>query len=180
MKIVICPGMHSPELTEKLIAVLGQPLDDLLIVPGDRLPVYSPQHVFDFLAPVLPTPLLFIAFSAGVVGAIGAAHEWERQGGTVQGLIAIDGWGVPLGGNFPIHRVSHDFFTHWSSALLGKGLDSFYADPPVEHLTLWHSPDQVQGYGSVGTSHQAISAHHFLIKLIDRYQNLSRYDSEGE
>jgi len=44
--------------------------------------------------------------------------------------------GVPLVGNFPIHRLSHDYFTHWSSAVLGSGNDSFYADPPVEHLEM--------------------------------------------
>lgn len=179
MRIVICPGIHSPELTEQFIAALGQPLDQVLIVPSDRIPVYSPKHIFNFLSPVHPMPLLFIAFSAGVVGAIGAARLWQRQGGKVQGLVAIDGWGVPLFGNFPIHRMSHDFFTHWSSALLGEGLKSFYADPPVEHLTLWHSPDQVQGYGIVETSRQAITANHFLIGLIDRYSKRSRYDSEG-
>lgn len=168
MRIVICPGIHSPELTEQFIAALGQPLDQVLIVPSDRLPVYSPQHIFHFLAPAFPHPLLFIAFSAGVVGAIGAARLWQRQGGTVQGLIAIDGWGVPLFGDFPIHHMSHDFFTHWSSAFLGEERESFYADPPVEHLTLWHSPDHVQGYKVVGTSRQIMTAQHFLMSILDR------------
>ena len=57
----------------------------------------------------------------------------------MKALIAFDGWGVPLVGNFPIYRISHDQFTHWSSELLGKGDKSFYADPPVEHLDLWRS-----------------------------------------
>ncbi|NJK53546.1 MAG: hypothetical protein HC936_13370 [Leptolyngbyaceae cyanobacterium SU_3_3] len=57
----------------------------------------------------------------------------------------MDGWGVPLGGDFPIYRVSHDRFTHWSSAWWVAGLDSFYADPAVAHLDLWRSPQTVQG-----------------------------------
>ncbi|MGB3188280.1 MAG: hypothetical protein WBB43_02490, partial [Limnoraphis sp.] len=64
----------------------------------------------------------------------------------VKALIALDGWGVPLGGNFPIYRISHDRFTHWSSALLGGGVESFYADPPVEHLDLWSSPQTARGW----------------------------------
>ncbi|NES83160.1 MAG: hypothetical protein F6K10_18095, partial [Moorea sp. SIO2B7] len=33
-----------------------------------------------------------------------------------------------------------------SSALLGAGADSFYADPEVEHLDLWRSPQTTQGW----------------------------------
>lgn len=68
------------------------------------------------------------------------------MGGQIKALIALDGWGVPLGGNFPIYRLSHDSFTHWSSALLGGGTESFYADPPVEHLELWRSPQTTKGW----------------------------------
>jgi hypothetical protein len=74
-------------------------------------------------------PLLLIGFSAGVVGAIAAANLWQGQGRRVAAVIAVDGWGVPQVGDFPLHRVSHDYFTHWSSAVLGAGADSFYADP---------------------------------------------------
>lgn len=91
-------------------------------------------------------PLAFVSFSAGVVGAIGAAWMWQFLGGTVKAFIAFDGWGVPLWGSFPIHRFSHDEFTHWSSALLGAGSDSFYADPPVAHLDLWAKPQIAQGW----------------------------------
>ncbi|MCU0568633.1 MAG: hypothetical protein MUF49_18805 [Oculatellaceae cyanobacterium Prado106] len=93
-------------------------------------------------------PLFFVGFSAGVVGAIGAARLWHQWGGQVQGLAAFDGWGVPLWGDFPIYRISHDAFTHWSSALLGAGQASFYAEPPVSHLALWRSPETVQGWSN--------------------------------
>jgi hypothetical protein len=171
MKIVICPGIHPAEWTEEFVKGLlflqatheesfrdvpkelhsqepglhSQELPNILIFPPEN-PAYSPLHLLEFLSPFSPDPLLFIAFSAGVVGAIGAARLWQKQGGTVKALIALDGWGVPLEADFPIHRVSHDYFTHWSSALLGKGSDSFYADPGVAHLELWRSPQTVLGH----------------------------------
>lgn len=108
------------------------------------------MHILEFLqqkyrGQVLPK-LIIISFSAGVVGAISAAWGWQLMGGKIEALIAFDGWGVPLVGNFPIYRISHDYFTHWSSSLLGKGDKSFYADPPVNHLDLWRSPQQVIGW----------------------------------
>ena len=51
---------------------------------------------------------MFIAFSAGVVAAVTAAMQWQGEGGKIKGLIAFDGWGVPLLGDFPVYRVSHD------------------------------------------------------------------------
>jgi len=147
MSIIICPGMHSVELTNQFLAGFGETFSQALIFPTDQFPVYSALHVLQFIQAaelrqneLEQSPLLFIAFSAGVVGAIGAARLWHRSGGCVKAVIAIDGWGVPLYGDFPIHRISHDFFTHWTSAGLGAGQDSFYADPAVEHLALWRSP----------------------------------------
>ncbi|KAM3109174.1 hypothetical protein [Phormidesmis sp. 146-33] len=161
LKVVICPGMHSPALTENFMNGLRSLqdtrqgslqaeglhyLEQSVTFPIEKLPAYSPLHLLEFLAPLSGDPLLFIAFSAGVVGAIGAARLWQKRGGTVKALIALDGWGVPLEANFPIHRASHDYFTHWSSALLGNGLDSFYADPGVGHLDLWRSPQTISGH----------------------------------
>lgn len=161
MKVVICPGMHPAALTEDFVNGLrsvqvtcngslgltqrSHYLEQPVIFPTENFPAYSPLHLLEFLSPFSAAPLVFVAFSAGVVGAIGAARLWQKQGGTVKALIALDGWGVPMDANFPIHRVSHDYFTHWSSALLGRGLDSFYADPDVEHLDLWRSPQMVSG-----------------------------------
>lgn len=174
MKIVICPGMHPPELTEQFVASLGRSEEEFLMFPSDRLPVYSPQHILEFLSDTpRSTPLIFIGFSAGVVGAIAAANRWQTGGGTVRSLIAIDGWGVPVFGNFPIHRLSHDYFTHWSSALLGSGTDSFYADPPVEHLDLWRSPQTATGYWVSSTKPRSVrlSADTFLSTLLDNYSH---------
>ncbi|WP_421656938.1 hypothetical protein [Leptothermofonsia sp. ETS-13] len=112
---------------------------------------------------------MFIGFSAGVAGAIGAAWGWQWWGGKVKALIALDGWGVPLVGNFPIHRVSHDYFTHWSSALLGAGEDSFYAEPGVEHLDLWRSPHTASGWHlTAGSSHSPIrtTAARFIMTFV--------------
>jgi hypothetical protein len=156
MTLIVCPGIHNPQLTESFLQSLAnfchQNLGrDWLIFPTTEYPAYDSREVFQFLAPnqVKPSqasPVLFMAFSAGVVGAIGAARLWCLQGGKVKALIAVDGWGVPLMDNFTIHRVSRDYFTHWSSALLGSGSDSFYAQPPVNHLDLWRSPHTVWGW----------------------------------
>ncbi|NDJ17209.1 hypothetical protein [Myxacorys almedinensis] len=183
MKIIVCPGMHSPRLTDTFIAGLDRPEQTFVIFPSDRLPVYSPHHILEFLQPHLSQglPLLWIGFSAGVVGAIAAATQWQTQGGITRSLIAIDGWGVPLYGNFPIYRLSHDYFTHWSSALLGRGSESFYADPPVEHLDLWRSPNTIAGYWIASPSDpsdmnrdslstcSSTTAAAFVATLIDRY-----------
>ena len=85
-----------------------------------------------------------IAFSAGVVGASQLALIWQRLGGQVACLIALDGWGVPLWGDFPIYRLSHDEFTYRTSHWLG-GQSHFWATPSVEHLQLWAAPSQVRG-----------------------------------
>lgn len=164
MRLLICPGVHDSALTEAfLYALLGEigvysTGQAPLIFPTQTYPAYpaySAFHVLQFLDQQLAVedpdrlprpPLLIVAFSAGVAAAIGTAWSWQLWGGRVRGLIALDGWGVPLAGNFPIHRVSHDFFTHWSSALLGKGEDSFYAEPGVDHLDLWRSPQTAIGW----------------------------------
>jgi len=147
----------------------------LIVFPADRLPPYSGGHVFHFVRDRLrqecpdsyrQLPLVWIGFSAGVVGAIAAAWAWQWRGGRVQAFFALDGWGVPLGGDFSIYRLSHDPFTHWSSALLGNGTDSFYADPPVTHLDLWRSPQTIGGWWlSAQGSHRATVAS-FLTALL--------------
>jgi hypothetical protein len=149
---LICPGFHDKNLTNSFVKNLNNQsinLDDLLIFPTDQYPAYSGFHVLQYLQEKCHNKtqkLIIIAFSAGVVAAVTAAWQWQLKGGTIKGLIAFDGWGVPLLGNFPIYRISHDEFTHHSSAILGTGKISFYADPAVEHLDLWRSPDMVQGW----------------------------------
>ena len=188
MTVIICPGAHQPELTESCLQSLAQrhpALNQALVFPSHHQPAFSAFHLLQFLqqrlirpgnlTPGSAAPLTFLSFSAGVVGAIGAALTWSQWGGQVQSVIALDGWGVPLIGNFPIHRVSHDEFTHWSSALLGAGRDSFFADPPVAHLDLWRSPHSVSGWGIRKTVNgdevrSLTTAAEFLIALLRRYE----------
>lgn len=188
MSIIICPGIHEPALTENFISECLSSADDslstqnwgkILIFPADSILALSSLHILQFLSDRLQddlkSPVIFISFSAGVVGAIGAASSWQLLGGNVKAFIAIDGWGVPLAGNFPIHRMSHDYFTHWSSSFLGGGHNNFYAEPPVEHLSMWRSPQTVKGWWvdpPVEVSHPPVhlSATEFLQMLIKRYE----------
>ena len=183
MSVIICAGIHAPELTQKFVLGLEASLSNnsdsylgnILIFPAQDYLATSAFEIVKFLRdrlgePKAANPLTFVSFSAGVVGAIGAAWGWQLLGGHVAAFIALDGWGVPLFGDFSIHRLSHDYFTHWSSALLGSGEDSFYADPPVEHLQMWRSPQTVAGWWVhqvVGTQQQVrLTASDFLNMLI--------------
>ena len=65
-------------------------------------------------------------------------------------LLHLTVGGMPLIANFPIYRVSHDYFTHWSSGILGTGTENFYAEPAIEHLELWRSPELCQGWRTIG------------------------------
>ncbi|MDB9540323.1 hypothetical protein NWP22_10480 [Anabaenopsis tanganyikae CS-531] len=188
MSIIICPGIHEPGLTENFISEClfsapdsckPQNSGKILVFPGDGLLVLSSVHILQFLGDRLrndlKSPVTFISFSAGVVGAIGAACSWQLLGGNIKAFIAIDGWGVPLWGNFPIHRMSHDYFTHWSSSLSGGRHDNFYADPAVNHLSMWRAPQTVKGWwihSSVKASQPPVTltAAEFLQLLIKRYE----------
>lgn len=188
MKVLICPGIHEPGLTQEFLAGLNSSWSDNLNLSSGNILVFwdsnsylslSALHILQFMqerlgSPTDTSPVVFIGFSAGVVGASGAAWGWQLMSGSVKALIAVDGWGVPLGGNFPIHRVSHDFFTHWSSSMLGSGEDSFYADPAVEHLTLWRSPHTVTGWcihpNQTTQPPRRMTAAQFLIMLLNRYE----------
>lgn len=163
------PGIHSVTFTHEFIRSVQPLLDKAWVTPSQVVPVYSPQHVLAFLDMQCEhigldgstlghgsQAILFIGFSAGVVGSIGAARQWQTQGGQVTALIAVDGWGVPLYGDFPIHRVSHDVWTHWSSLHWGPAYDNFYAEPAVAHLELWRSPHTASGIRT-GTQQHNVS-----------------------
>ena len=188
MRLVICPGIHDRKLTDCFLAGLSevwgnvepwqntQTFQSVKIFPAHKHPPFLALDIFHFLCSqeLAGESLVFVSFSAGVVGAIGAALLWQQIGGKVGAFIALDGWGVPLGGNFPIHRISHDRFTHWSSAILGSGGDSFYADRPVAHLDLWRSPQTAQGWqishtaDGIETAKSATAAT-FLVHLLKYY-----------
>lgn len=157
MTLIICPGIHDVALSDRFLTALNQQLQTMeskqrvspeQVLPTERVAPFDGLGVWSWLqgAANPAEPLLLIGFSAGVVGAIAAANFWQAQGRTVAAAIAVDGWGVPQVGDFPLHRVSHDYFTHWSSAVLGAGQASFYADPPVDHLDLWQFPDRARGF----------------------------------
>ncbi|MEA5502602.1 hypothetical protein VB735_05670 [Halotia wernerae UHCC 0503] len=182
---MICPGIHEPALTQSFISgwldssTDSSKCQNIVVFPGQGLLALSSLHILQFLrdrlGDKLESPVVFISFSAGVVGAITAAWKWQLLGGDVKAFIAIDGWGVPLWGNFPIHRLSHDYFTHWSSALLGSGQNNFYAQPPVDHLSLWRSPQTVKGWWidasiNIPPLQVRLSAAEFLHLLVKRYE----------
>ena len=155
---IICPGIHSVALTTSFIEAIHNILGETnyLVLPTERYAPYDPQAIARWLKQYYPSPkdapaLSFISFSAGVVGSIVAANKWQLQGGKIDSFVAFDGWGMPLAGNFPIYRVSHDRFTHYTSTMLGGAKQGFFAEPEVEHLEIWRSPNcwgwQIVGFG---------------------------------
>ncbi|MEM6753984.1 MAG: hypothetical protein AAF630_13530 [Cyanobacteria bacterium P01_C01_bin.38] len=188
MNVIICPGIHESTLTKSFIkslletnsnSSLNQSSVNILEFPANNLSALSGFHIWQFLrdslALELKSPVVFIGFSAGVVGGITAASLWQIFGGNVKAFIAIDGWMVPKIGSFPIHRMSHDYFTHWSSCLLGSGDNNFYAQPAVEHLELWRSPSTVEGYLVDSPSEElplSSTASEFIKILFKRYEEI--------
>ncbi len=153
LAVAICPGFHSAALTDGWVRSLppfaqahiatALPIDAIAIFNWLIQTFGSPSASNQNL-PTAKAPLIAIGFSAGVVGLTGALHLWQHQGGKVAQFFAVDGWGTPIMG-LPVCRLSHDSFTHWSSLPLGAGKVNFYADPGVDHLQLWGSPEQVVG-----------------------------------
>ncbi|NET08739.1 MAG: hypothetical protein F6K09_18115 [Merismopedia sp. SIO2A8] len=201
MVIVISPGFHPSALTDDFLHGLKPLMSKVLVPPREQCPAYSPRHLLTFLHEQChfahskrdsyskrnsqrfsQPPLLLIGFSAGVVSSIGVARQWHAQGGIVKALIAIDGWGVPLYGDFPIHRMSHDPWTHYSSHLLGGTHESFYAEPSVGHLEIWRSPQTTVGISTpastvlskscLSTRPYATTAAQFLRHLLQQYGEL--------
>lgn len=150
---IICPGIHSPQLTESFIQGVRNIIEpkDCLILSTEQYKPYCAISIEQWLKTHYSSPknapvLSFLSFSAGVVGSIIAANQWQLQGGRINSFVAFDGWGMPLLGNFPIYRVSHDRFTHDTSAIFGRGENEFYADPAVSHLELWRLPNACDGW----------------------------------
>ena len=179
MKVIICPGIHKTQLTDSFLnsifrfekELLSNKNSDLLVFPTEKDRAYSPVDIYQWLtSSTTLVELVFICFSAGVVGGFGAASALQLQGVKIKAFVAIDGWGVPLLADFPIYRLSHDYFTHWSSALLGAGKESFYCDPPVPHLTLWEFPEICQGWivkeGKDGVTKIKSSAQNYLQHIL--------------
>ncbi len=184
-QIIVCPGSHPPAWTEQwrqaLTAIAPELTTTLAISPAT--PPWAGHPLRQWLMALLaeastpplgnptqppsdqplgqpPTvqPLIYmVAFSAGCVAAEAIAHYAPHGGYRIGAIFAWDGWGVPLVGPFPVHRLSHDGFTHYTSYRPGgKRGDGprpalghrphFYADPTVPHHQLWQAPHQVQGW----------------------------------
>jgi hypothetical protein len=179
MIVILCPGMHAPQLTDTFWNAVRQRYGELYaeaIPPAQEVPEANvwgvvPLHVLQFLnrSVSVTEPILMISFSAGVVGAIAAAWAWQLQGGSVRAFLALDGWGVPLSGSFPIYRLSHDKFTHWSSQPLGMGQAPFYAEPDVGHLDLWRSPEQAWGWWLRGDQPERITAADAICHILHQH-----------
>lgn len=159
--LVINQGFHPPAPTAALLADLGryeiwQALTPVVIPAQPTWRVLSAYALRQALLSALgrslaeaiaqPPQLFFLAFSGGCVGAAGAARHWHSLGCPVTAFFAVDGWGLPLVLPFPVHRLSHDLFTHQSSLRLGRDRLDFYADPAAAHLDLWRCPSQIGGY----------------------------------
>jgi hypothetical protein len=151
--LVVCGGLHPPGWTAQILATIAadERLSQLPVVtfcPSSPLAVLSARSLRQQLDARLVTPnpaLIIWAFSAGCVGAAALANHWHRYRNPVLALFLVDGWGVPWSGIAPLHRLSHDRFTHTTSRWLGQGTADFVATPAVPHPRLWQSPQTVLG-----------------------------------
>ncbi len=176
MTLILCPGMHDPTLTvdfwQALAPHLPSPVCRSLIFPSDRYPAYSPWHLWTFLHESQPAPpWVFLGFSAGCVAIAGILPILVCRRVPIAAIFALDAWGVPFPTRVPVHRLSHDHFTHWSSRLLGGQGASFYADPAVEHLQLWRSPQTVVGWqvGPEPPLQHYTTARQFIVQTLAGY-----------
>ncbi len=168
MQLLICSGYHSVDLNHAFLqALLGVITPDRLWV----LPIWAAPQALPWLlspnAPQCDRLLHVIAFSAGVVVAYPLLKAWQGMGGTSR-LVAVDGWGMPLVGNLVIYRMSHDWWTHQTTYFPtpDQSQGYFYANPAVDHLTLWQSPQSTQGIGSISQSGGSMTALEFIYSVL--------------
>lgn len=158
--LLICGGLHPVQDTEAMLAIAHQ--DPVLSQhpilhlgasePLSCLSAHALRQAFDRAwssrhprATTEAPAIILWAFSAGCVGATALAQHWHRYRRPVLAIFLVDGWGVPWGGDSPLHRLSHDDFTQATSGYLGAGHASFVARPAVPHLHLWRNPEAVMG-----------------------------------
>lgn len=171
--LVICGGMHPSVLTCQLLADLERNAAvqrlPKQVYPRDETvaAVLSAYDIRQSLIAIAPARTLFLAFSAGCLTALSIARYWHHQGGHVGCLIAVDGWGIPMGERFPVHRLSHDYLTHLTSVFPSAEDAHFWAEPAVPHHRLWQAPSQVWGKTSQETTR--LTAADFLHQQINRY-----------
>jgi hypothetical protein len=182
--------MHEPVLTQQFLQALaslpafhgasGLLQSQCTILPGGLSALDLPFLLAHLQAQAESTePWGIIAFSAGVVGIAGAlalwlglnsGTRWPRAALSLQSVVAIDGWGVPLWGlPCPFYRLSHDACTDGSSLALGLGKRHFYAMPAVTHQALWGSPQTAWGWQvDVQGRHQYINALTFIGQCLEQ------------
>ena len=163
--LVVCGGMHDPQITDSIIALIkaDEWLSQLALKQfpsASRLAVLSGASLRSCMdgrwTGESKARLMIWAFSAGCIGAAALANYWQRYRGEVLALFMVDGWGVPWSQAAPLHRLSHDAFTNISSNCLGEGVVNFVASPAVDHHQLWQAPQRVTGQ-QIMTRHLSLS-----------------------
>jgi len=99
MSVIICAGIHAPELTQKFVEGLGVPLSNranssnlrnILIFPTQDYLALAAFQILQFLRspsdPKKTSPLVFISFSAGVVSNWGSLGR-QLLGGHVKAFM---------------------------------------------------------------------------------------------
>ncbi|MBW4697070.1 MAG: hypothetical protein KME03_04050 [Aphanocapsa lilacina HA4352-LM1] len=162
--LIVIPGDQGSPAKRAATEAFCNALDLPHRLLSAAAPPYLPGSVRALLAECSGCSLVVIAFSAGVVGAAAALQSryLKRAGITIEALIALDGWLVPLFCPFPIYRLSHDAFTHRTSLPFGMGRTNFFADPAVAHLDLWTAPNRVVGWQVTGNTHVPTTALDFI------------------
>lgn len=181
-KLVICGGIHPLNWTNSFLKninfeSLNIKKEDILIIDNNLSSAYDGKNIYQNLVnnygQKYQTPLIFIGFSAGVVGALIASRLWQRYGGKILALIAVDGWGVPLIADFPIYTLSHDYFTHLTLIKFDHQIDSFYSYPSVSHEQIWRSPSETKGYWQKSNGIKILSNATTIIKFfLEKYQQM--------
>lgn len=164
---MICPGVHDPAWTRQWLKGMNLDQSEICCLPPS-VPVYSPKAVLQFYQAgcELTQPLMIVAYSAGNLGALGAAIQWQKGGGIVAKFIAVDPWGVPLRANFPIISLSHDACTDFYCQAWGIR-DRFVANPPVSHQKLWQCPQSAWGLGLIHGKSRRLTAQTFIHQLLN-------------
>ncbi len=159
--LVICGGFHPPSYTAQILAIVAR--DPLLcqmpVIMADAVPLaplsgqalratlersFAPEALASTRSGTWPE-LIIWAFSAGCLGAAALAYYWQGYRASVRAMFWVDGWGVPWGGDVPLHRLSHDLITYRATGGLGLQQTGFVATPAVSHQRLWQSPEAVPG-----------------------------------
>lgn len=165
MQLLICPGYHSARLTVSFVRCLQRRVSprQLWVLSLGEAGNALPWLLNSSQGPCQNQVLKIIGFSAGVVAAYPLALAWHCRGGQVR-LIAMDGWGMPLMGGFPVYRMSHDRWTHDTTYLPSprESHGYFYAEPAVSHLDFWQSPQATVGTGSLDGLVQGMTALDFI------------------